>query len=78
MKIERITWNLNGFRQIRKSAGVAGDLSKRAQAIASGLPRGYIAVSGKSPNRARAAVIAASRKARKDPNKLLTAIDLGR
>lgn len=80
----RIKWNLRGFEEIRRAPGVKADLLRRAERIrdaAGGEDDGFVAVSGEGATRSRAAVIAASRRARRanaKTNVLVRSIDAGR
>ena len=77
----RIVWNLKGFEALRRSPGVAADLRRRAEAIASAAGDGFVAESGQGRSRARAVIIAASPKARRRnaaDNVLLRSLDAGR
>lgn len=62
----RIRWNLAGFRKVRRLPTLERVLLSHAQDGASAAGDGYIAVSEIGPNRARAAVVAASTYARRD------------
>lgn len=61
-----IRWNLAGFRKVRRLRTLERTLLDRAKDGASSAGDGYIAVSEIGPNRARAAVVAASTYARRD------------
>ena len=77
----RIVWNLTGFEALRRSPGVAADLRRRADAIAEACGDGFVAESGQGRTRARAAVIAASGRARRvnaRDNTILRNLDAGR
>lgn len=77
----RIRWNAAGFREVRRLATLEKDLLDRAQRGAAAAGDGYIAVSEIGPDRARAAVVAASTHARRDnaeDHTLLRVIDVMR
>lgn len=67
--MNRIQWNRSAFRRIRRLPELERELLDRAKkgaAAANQSADGYIAVSEIGPNRARAAVVAASTHARRD------------
>lgn len=64
--MNRITWNNAEFRRIRRLPALERGLLARAKDGARAAGDGYIAVSEIGPNRARAAVVAASTYARRD------------
>ena len=77
----RIKLNLKGFEQLRRSPGVKADLRRRADAIAEACGDGFVAASGEGKTRSRAAVIAASGRARRAnarDNTMLRNLDAGR
>jgi hypothetical protein len=62
----RIQWNIGGFRKVRRLPALERELLNHAKDGAEAAGDGYIAVSEIGPNRARAAVVAASGHARHD------------
>ena len=77
----RIVWNRKAFEALRRSPGVAADLRRRADAIASAAGDGFVAESGQGRSRARAAVIATTYQARRRSaadNVLVRSLDAGR
>lgn len=59
MKIDRIKWNMKGWRDLRKSAQVQEDLFDRAERIRDGCgDEGFSAWVFEGKNRARASVVA--------------------
>ena len=78
MKIDRIKWNMAGFRALRKSGEVHADLARRAASIADAAGEGYEARSGQGRSRARASVVTTTKKAMKRPNRILENLDRGR
>lgn len=62
----RIRWYPSGFRKLRRLPTVRAFLHDRAEDGAAAAGDGYIARSEIGPNRARAALVAASRHARRD------------
>lgn len=85
MAAVRLKWDRKALRDLRTSDEAAAEVFRRAQAIADacgGRSAGYVAEpSGTPKNRARAAVIAASPKARRDnarSNRIVRNIDAGR
>lgn len=81
MHLERITWNMAGFRDLRKQPGVLADLRARAERIAAAAGPGNEPSSMLGANRARASVVTADRQARRAEAKtraLTRALDAGR
>lgn len=81
----KFRWDRKALRDLRTSDAAAAEVLRRAQAIADacgGERYGYVAEpSGTPRNRARAAVIAASPRARRDnarSNRIVRNIDAGR
>lgn len=80
----RIQWNKAGFEALLRHPAVKADLFRRAEKIAEaagGELGGYVARSGEGKTRSRAAVIAATYRARRDNaanQTLLKSIDAGR
>lgn len=78
MKIE---WNIDGFRELRHSPGVAADIDARAARIADAAGPGYESSPYRGATRHRASVITTSAKAaasERKHGKLLRSIDAGR
>lgn len=81
MKIDRIKWNMAGFRELRKSAEVQNDLGRRALAIADACGPNFDPMVSEGRTRARASVITADHDAiRKNAkeNTILRNLDRGR
>ena len=81
MGIERIKWNIAGFKALRNERGVMSDLIERGQAIVSASGSGFkiVPVSGK--NRARVSVLTDTPEAKIDNaknNTLIRNLDAGR
>ena len=77
----RIVYNTKAFEAMRRSPGVKADLRRRADAIAAACGDGFVAASGEGKTRSRAAVIAASGRARRvnaRDNTMLRNLDAGR
>lgn len=79
----RIQWNKAGFEALLRHPAVKADLFRRAEKIAEAVGElgGYVARSGEGKTRSRAAVIAATYRARRDNaanQTLLKSIDAGR
>lgn len=81
MKVDRIQWRVKGFEALRRDPRVLADLQRRAERVAAAAGDGFVARAGQGKTRARAAVIAASMKARRRnsrDNTLLRSLDAGR
>lgn len=77
----KIKWNIEGFRQLRHSPGVAADIDARAARIAAAAGAGYESSPYRGATRHRASVITTSAKAaasERKHGKLLRSIDAGR
>lgn len=77
----KIKWNIDAFRELRHSPGVAADIDGRAARIAAAAGPGYESSPYRGANRHRASVITTSAKAaasERKHGKLLRAIDAGR
>jgi hypothetical protein len=81
MQVDKIKWNLAGFKALRKERGVMSDLIDRGQAIAAAAGDGVEAEPFTGRNRARVSVLTATveaaRKNARD-NTLIRALDAGR
>jgi hypothetical protein len=81
VKIDRIKWNMAGFKELRNSAEVQADLLARAKRIQAPLGDGYSANVSSGKNRARASVTAYHPKAINENakrNTILNNLDRGR
>ena len=80
----RLRWNRDALEQVRFWPEASAELKRRADAIAAacgGPAAGFIAVTGEGKTRSRAAVIAASPRARRrnaKGNTILRNLDAGR
>lgn len=80
----RLRWNRDALEQVRFWPEASAELKRRADAIAAacgGPAAGFIAVTGEGKTRSRAAVIAASPRARRrnaKSNTILRNLDAGR
>ena len=80
----RFRWNRDALEQVRRWPEASAELKRRADAIAAacgGEPVGFVAVTGEGKTRSRAAVIAASPRARRrnaKSNTILRHLDAGR
>lgn len=80
----KIKWNIEGFRQLRHSPGVAADIDARAARIAAAAGPGYESSPYRGATRHRASVITTTPKAmqheksHRGSSRLLRAIDAGR
>lgn len=63
MAVERIKWNMKGFRDLRRSREVMSDLIKRGKVIADSAGAGYEVTPYTGKNRGRVSVITASPEA---------------
>lgn len=76
-----VRWNMKAFERVRRLPGVKADLRARADRIAEACGEGFVAASGEGKTRSRAAVIAASGRARRrnsTDNTILNNVDRGR
>jgi len=81
MTVDKIKWNMSGFRQLRKSREVMSDLIKRGAAIAGASGAGYEASPFTGKNRGRVSVITATPEAIEDNaarNSLVNNLGAGR
>lgn len=79
--VAKVVINRDGARAVRCAPGVLADLERRARAIAAAAGPGMVVRTSVGPNRARAAVITATLRARRGQAKdkrLTRAIDAGR
>ena len=77
----KIKWNIDAFRELRHSPGVAADIDGRAARIAAAAGAGYESSPYRGATRHRASVITTSAKAaasERKHGKLLRSIDAGR
>ena len=80
----RIKWDRSALEQVRRWPETEAELKRRADAIAAacgGEAVGFVAVTGKGRTRSRAAVIAATQRARRRnaaENTILRNLDAGR
>lgn len=80
----KIKWNIDAFRELRHSSGVAADIDARAARIAAAAGAGYESSPYRGATRHRASVITTTAKAmqheksHRGSSRLLRAIDAGR
>lgn len=75
----KIKWNLAGFRALRTDPKVAADLRARAERVAAAAGDGFEVGDPQPPrNRAHEIVFTQSAAAKRDNNRLLTALQAGR
>lgn len=65
MAKSKIKWRVKGFEEVRRLPGVKAELSQIAESMADSLGDGFVAEVGEGKTRSRAAVIAASTRARR-------------
>lgn len=75
----KFKWNMAGFKALRTDPKVARDLRQRADQVADAAGPGYEVGDQQAPrNRAHNTVYTATTAAKRDGNRLLTALQAGR
>lgn len=81
MSVDKIKWNIEGFKALRKSPEVMSDLIARGNKVADAAGPGFEISPVTGKNRGRVSVRTATAEAREDnarSNSLVRAIDAGR
>jgi len=77
----KFKWNMAGFEAVRRLPGVAEDINRRAEAIATAAGDGYEASPYDGKTRHRASIFARTKRAQRDNaknNTLVKSVDHGR